>query len=99
MALFRPPIHRTASATLDRALFKREIPLAAARVLDNRHISRVRAKFEKNKDLLRLERLTSIRADPDASQASKGVKCLLLRPEVKVDGMFAELPTSLVDGH
>lgn len=86
--MFRPPIHRTASALLDRALFSKTIPIAAARVAENKFISRCRIQLEKSKDLLRVERVASVRDDPDPVLAKKGVKCLLLNPEVKHDGMF-----------
>jgi hypothetical protein len=86
MALFRPPIHRSAAAVLDRALFSKTIPLAAARIADNKHISRYRTQLDKSRDLLHLERQLSVRPDPEPTLASKGGKCLLLQPEVKVDG-------------
>ena len=86
MALFAPPIHRSAAAILDRALFSKNIPIAAARIAQNRDISKCRTMLDKSKELLRLERVTSVRADPDPTIASKGGKCLLLRPEVKPDG-------------
>jgi tRNA (guanine37-N1)-methyltransferase len=86
MALFRPPIHRSAAAALDRALFSKTILIAAARIADRKQISRCRAELEKSRDLLRLERISSVRDDPDPTFASKGGKCLLLQPEVKVDG-------------
>jgi tRNA (guanine37-N1)-methyltransferase len=88
MALFRPPVHRSASAVLDRSLFTRRIPIAAARVTDKKLISKCRQKLEKSKDLLRLERLTSVRQDPDSTLAAQGGKCLLLKAEVKADGVF-----------
>jgi tRNA (guanine37-N1)-methyltransferase len=85
-ALFRPPIHRSAAAVLDRALFSKTIPIAAARVTDRKQISRCRTQLDKSKELLHLERLTAVRDDPDPISASKGGKCLLLKPEVKPDG-------------
>lgn len=83
MSIFRPPIVRGASAALDRSLFTKKIPIAAARVLDLKNTSRYRAQLEKSKDLLKLERLTNVRPDPDQGLAKKGGKCLLLRAEVK----------------
>jgi len=85
-ALFRPPIHRSTAAVLDRALFSKTIPIAAARVTDRKQISRCRSQLDKSKELLHLERLTVVRDDPDPILASKGGKCLLLKPEVKPDG-------------
>jgi tRNA (guanine37-N1)-methyltransferase len=84
--LFRPPIQRSAAAVLDRALFSKTIPIAAARVTDRKHISRCRTQLDKSRELLHLERLTVVRDDPDPILATNGGKCLLLKPEVKPDG-------------
>jgi tRNA (guanine37-N1)-methyltransferase len=84
--MFRPPIVRSASAILDRALFSKTYPIAAARIPDKKLISKSRGMLEKSKDLLRLERVTSVREDPDPELAKAGAKCLLLKPEVKADG-------------
>ena len=88
MSLFRPPIVRSAGAALDRSLFTKKFPLAAARVLDNKNISKYRGQLEKAKDILKLERLGSVRSDPDESLASKGGRCLLLKPEVQRGGTY-----------
>ncbi len=85
-ALFCPPIQRCAVAVLDRALFSKTVLIAAARVADKKNISRCRTQLDKTKELLHLERLTVVRDDPDPIMASKGGKCLLLKPEVKPDG-------------
>ena len=87
-ALIRPPIQRSAAAVLDRALFSKTIPIAAARVTDKKQISRCRTQLDKSRELLRLERLTVVRDDPDPILASKGGKCLLLKPEVKPNGIL-----------
>ncbi|CZT42249.1 probable protein MET-10 [Rhynchosporium secalis] len=81
--MFRPPIVRTASAALDRALFSKTIPTAAARVASVKNLSKFRQVLDKSKELMRLERIHNVRADPDSFLAGKGGKCLLLRPEVK----------------
>lgn len=87
MALFRPPTLRTAAgALLDKSLLTRSIPIAAVRLPDNRIISRFRSQLEKSQELLRLERVSSVRSDPDVALAAKGGKCLLLNPELKPDG-------------
>lgn len=93
-ALFRPPIQRSAAAVLDRALFSKTIPIAAARVTDKKQISRCRTQLDKSRELLRLERLMIVRDDPDPILASKGGKCLLLKPEVKPDGILYVLERS-----
>jgi tRNA (guanine37-N1)-methyltransferase len=87
MSIFRPPIVRSAGAALDRSLFTKRIPIAAARVLDIKNISKYRAQLEKSKDLLKLDRLANVRPDPDSKLASNGGKCLLLNPEVKPGSM------------
>jgi tRNA (guanine37-N1)-methyltransferase len=83
MSLFRPPIVRSASAVLDRSLFTKKFPISAARILDNRKITKLKQELEKSKEILKLERQVNVRSDPDVSLASKGVKCVLLTPEVK----------------
>ncbi|ELR09146.1 tRNA(m(1)G37)methyltransferase [Pseudogymnoascus destructans] len=81
--MFRPPIVRSAAAVLDRSLFTRTFPIAAARITDHKLISPSRGKLEKSKELLRVDRVSAVREDPDPALAAKGGKCLLLRPEVK----------------
>ncbi|RDL38468.1 tRNA (guanine(37)-N1)-methyltransferase [Venustampulla echinocandica] len=85
MSLLRPPIVRSAAATLDRSLFSKTVPITAARITNLKNISRVRTGLEKSKELLRLDRLINVRPDQDPTLASKGVKCLLLKPEVIVE--------------
>lgn len=82
----RPPINR-AMRVLDRAYFKKSVPLAAARVFNNQHISQCRGELEKSKDMLRLERWAAgIRPDPAPELAAAGRKCVLLQERVKPDG-------------
>jgi len=78
----RPPIDR-AMRTLDRAFFKKRIPISAARITSNNLISKCRGELEKSKDMLMMERMSTVRADPEA--ASSG-KCILLKPEIKFNG-------------
>ncbi|MCJ1257457.1 tRNA(m(1)G37)methyltransferase [Lignoscripta atroalba] len=78
--MFRPPVDR-AMRVLDRSFFRKSVPLAAARVLDNKHISRCRANL--GHDLLRLDRMASVRPDPEESDLKKGRKSLLLRPDIR----------------
>ncbi|RDW60160.1 tRNA (guanine(37)-N1)-methyltransferase [Coleophoma crateriformis] len=84
MSLFRPPIVRSASGLLDRSLFSKTIPLAAARIANVKNVSKIRAKLEGSREVLKLERTINVRPDPDSALASKGGRCLLLKPEVKV---------------
>jgi tRNA (guanine37-N1)-methyltransferase len=86
MSLLRPPIIRSATATLDRALWSKTIPISAARVRNVKNISKMRTGLEKSKEMIKLERLVNVRPDPDEALAAKGGKCLLLKPEVKPDG-------------
>ena len=51
MNLFRPAAVRSAAGVLDRSLFAKTIPLAAATVLDNKLISRYRRDLEKAKEI------------------------------------------------
>ncbi len=83
MNLFRAPAAARAAKTLDRALFSRTLPTAAASVRDNRLLSKYRKQLEKSRELLMLDRFDSIAADPDRELASQGRKCLILKPDVK----------------
>ncbi|KAI4124535.1 MAG: hypothetical protein LQ338_004746 [Usnochroma carphineum] len=81
--MFRPPINR-AMKTLDRSFFKKDLDLAAACVVDRKKI----ASFQKelSKDILKLERLPPTRPVPSNVTADSSARCLLLKPEVQVDG-------------
>ncbi|MCJ1227893.1 tRNA(m(1)G37)methyltransferase [Toensbergia leucococca] len=69
--------------TLDRSLFQQKIPLAAARVLDDRHISKCRSDL--TKDMLKIPRVSPVRTDQEGGLSSSGRKSLLLRPEIRED--------------
>ena len=79
--MFRPPINR-AMRVLDRSYFQKKVPLAAARILEKKHIARCRNEL--GNDLLKLERVSVVKDDPE----DKNLKALLLRPEVKYDSMY-----------
>jgi len=83
MSLFRPPIVRSATAALDRSLFSKTFPIAAARVLSPKNIPRIQVQLNKSHEVLNLERRKPVEIDPDPALASKGGKCLLLNPDVK----------------
>lgn len=85
MNLFRPPLVK-ASTTLNRALFAKTVDLAAARVSKPQDIGRYRKIFETSKEILEVDRISAVAADPDQSLASQGRKCLLLRPGIKAEG-------------
>ena len=85
-AMFRPPINR-AMRTLDRSFFQKSIPLSAARIRDNKQISKYRTEL--GHDLLKLDRMSAVR--PVRDSEGQEAKALLLRPEVKPDGNTASL--------
>ncbi|OQO06231.1 hypothetical protein B0A48_08819 [Cryoendolithus antarcticus] len=77
--MFRAPVNRS-MRTLDRNSFRKVIPLHAARVPENKNISKVRSELERSKDALHQDRLGSVFPDPDRDRAKSGTKCVLLRP-------------------
>jgi len=79
--MFRPPVNRAISV-LDRSFFKRKIPISAARILDQRQISKCRTELQY--DLLKFDRMQAVRSIRDP-QGQEG-KALLLKPVVKADG-------------
>jgi tRNA (guanine37-N1)-methyltransferase len=81
--LFRPPVLPPFTRTLDRNLFSKSIPLAAAAIHDNKHISRLRKELARFKEILDVDRISPIAPHPDSALASQGKKCLLLNPFVK----------------
>lgn len=80
--MWRPPVNRV-MRTLERSFFQRTVELKAARVFDNKNISKCRSALERSKDALAQERLGSVHSDPDVERARQGKKCILLRPEVR----------------
>jgi tRNA (guanine37-N1)-methyltransferase len=83
--MFRPPVNR-AMRVLDRSFFQKKIPASAARVVDNKTISKCRSDLFRSKDVLRLERYQIVRPDPNEADAKAGKKCILLRPQVDEKG-------------
>ena len=88
--MFRPPVNR-AMRVLDRSFFKKTVPVSAARILDNKTISKCRSELQRSKDTLSLERYTVIRPDPLEPDVKLGKKCILLRPQIDDKGIFALL--------
>ncbi|KAI9797317.1 MAG: hypothetical protein M1825_006028 [Sarcosagium campestre] len=82
--LLRPPVHQ-AMRTLDRSAFSRAVPISAARIADNKNISRIRRDLIKSKDALDLREVSPVQLDPEKSRASANGKCMLLRPEIRHD--------------
>ncbi|RDA91491.1 hypothetical protein CP533_4568 [Ophiocordyceps camponoti-saundersi (nom. inval.)] len=82
MKLFRAPAAALAATTLDRSLFCRSVPTAAASVRDNRLISKYRKTLIGTKELLMFEKFDPIAPDPDPALAAQGRKCFVLQPNV-----------------
>ena len=81
LEMLRPPVNHAMRA-LDRSFFQKTVPLAAARVYENNQISRCRTIL--GRDVLQLDRIASVRPDPDVEYENKGgCKLLLLAPEVR----------------
>lgn len=78
--MLRPPINR-AMRTLDRAFFRKTIPLAAASFVDPRLISECRKALEK--DVLAIERVSSVVPAPS------GKRALLLREGITEGWSFS----------
>ncbi|KEQ80803.1 hypothetical protein M438DRAFT_280849 [Aureobasidium pullulans EXF-150] len=91
--MFRPPVNR-AMRVLDRSFFQKKIPVSAARVVDNKTISKCRSELFRSKDALLLERYQIVRPDPTETDAKAGKKCILLRPQVDDKGNCADYPWS-----
>jgi tRNA (guanine37-N1)-methyltransferase len=68
---------------LDRSLFRKDVNLKAARIFENKDISRCAKSLEKSKDSLHLTRFMPVRPDPDPELVKLGRRCIILRPEFK----------------
>lgn len=84
-AMFRPPVNR-AMRVLDRSFFRKTVPLSAAAVFKKSDISSARNELGKSKDLLMLPRLNAVREIRESEDLVR--KCLLLREDVKHDGLL-----------
>ncbi|KAM3444548.1 hypothetical protein NHJ13734_001362 [Beauveria thailandica] len=83
MNLFRAPAAARAAKTLDRTLFARTIPSAAASVRENKLLSEYRKELELTKELFVLQGFQQVAPDPDPALAAKGNKCLVLKNHIK----------------
>lgn len=82
-SMFRAPAAR-AIKTLDRSLFFKALPTAAALVTDNKLLSKYRKNLEHTGELLHLQKLSPIATYSDPAQAEKREKkCFLLKPKVE----------------
>jgi tRNA (guanine37-N1)-methyltransferase len=86
MTVFRPPIIRSGANAINRALFFKNVTIAAAAVNDNRNISKYRKELSSKRKLLYAERISPIASHPDKTLAAQGRKCLLLDVGVKAEG-------------
>ncbi|KAL9623151.1 MAG: hypothetical protein Q9160_002466 [Pyrenula sp. 1 TL-2023] len=75
--MFKPPVNRSMQ-TLDRAFFRKTIPLSAAKIYDNRNISKIRNQLWKSHDLISRGSIKSVIEDPGVPN----FKCILLQPQV-----------------
>ena len=86
MTVFRPPVVRRGVSALNRALFTKQVSIAAAAVNENSLISRYRGDLAKSRELLDAERVSPVAPHPDGDLAKLGRKCLLLNLGVKAEG-------------
>src|ERR1700710_2697042 len=86
----RPPVNR-AMRTLDKAFFRKTVPISAARIFSNQHLSSCRNELLKSGDACDVDRWVPIIHDPDQSLAQLGRKCILLRTSLKHDGTIVVL--------
>ena len=84
LSRFSPPVNR-AMRTLDRAFFKKMVPVTAARVLDATLLHTIRERVLK--DLIPFERFNQRYLFN--SKLDIETPLLILRPKVKYDGMEA----------
>ncbi|MCJ1434717.1 tRNA(m(1)G37)methyltransferase [Xylographa pallens] len=81
--MFRPPVNH-AMRVLDRAFFRKTVPLAAARVIEDDQISRCRTSL--GQDILHIDRISCVRSFPDDNSGEQwGRKALLLSPNIRPD--------------
>lgn len=73
--------------TLDRSFFRKDVMLAAARVRDKKLLGPTIKRLETSKDVLQLERHLTVVNDPDSTAGAGSGKCVLLRPEIRAQGM------------
>ena len=90
--MIKPPVNQ-AMRTLDRSRFTTRVPLVAAVITDNKQISDIRRQL--TEETAKFGRLQSVRPVKDGSGILR--KALLLRPEIRKNGIFFHLHCD-VDG-
>ena len=86
----RPPVNR-AMRVLDRSFFKKNVPLYAAKVRDQRNIAKF--KSELSRDILKLERIQQVQKVCDGEGTVSRV--LLLRPDIRTEGIEFQVEISM----
>lgn len=85
--IFHPPVNRSMQ-TLDRAFFRKVVPLAVATVSDLKQISNLRRELDKSGDILKINPIKPLRDD----ESAPGAKCILLRLGIDAHGRFLASP-------
>lgn len=85
--MFRPPVNRL-MRVLDRSFFQKAVPTSAAKVFNHKDISRFRRQLEQTDEILNIPNgrrgIPNILPDPEPGSS---LKCVILQPRVKHDGM------------
>ena len=79
------PIVRSGAAALNKQLFTRTVPIAAAAVSNSQFITKYRQTLTKDRKLLKLNKISPVVPHPEPSLAALKQKCLLLHPDVKAE--------------
>lgn len=79
--IFRPPVDRS-MRVLNRDFFQKTLPISAATVFDDRMLSSVQTRMQRDGHLLGIAAIKPIVADENVP----GRKCVLLRPEIVSTG-------------
>ena len=92
--MFRPPVER-GMQSLNRAFFQKTVPLAAAMVFENKQIAGCRKQL--GRDVLEMDRIAAVQSS-SVPGSSTTFKSVLLRPEIRPDGMIDVdvVPTRLI---
>ncbi|KAL8709268.1 MAG: hypothetical protein Q9220_006011 [cf. Caloplaca sp. 1 TL-2023] len=69
--------------TLDRSFFRKDIKIAAAYVLDTKQISAFQREL--SNEILKIDRIPPIRPAPSHIASDNGSKCIILKPDIRVD--------------
>ena len=84
--MFDPPLHRS-MRELDRNAFRKDFPLAAIRVSENRFVTKCRDEL--GDSLLVIDRMSNVRPDPNDSDPKGAKRVVLLDPKIRADGWLS----------